>query len=399
MLNEFRFQLAREDRPRPYDGPDITGQTRPFPDTAFDFGSSYRFGMPFFLPVEYNDTRFQITNNLSWLIKGRHTIKVGARVQPRELGADLHRLRQRPLHLRQHAGLPQLRAVRPEVRRVLERLDQHDGRVPGGRQHHRAAAAVPAAGRRRRAVGRGGRHAGRSRRSSRRSSSRTSGSRRRTSRSSTASAGRRRSSPIRSRRPTEVFYARFIGQPGFPSDGTIPSDMKMWQPRLGISWDPGGDGKQVVRLSAGLFYARIPGLSLASSRSTNGSRGQTLYRDSTFNGFGVTPPDLAEPDSAVADREPGPPGRVRVRQGLPEPAHGLGRRWRTSASSWRTCRCSSASRTRRRCTSRGSSTATTPVFGSPWRTGLGAERHQRHRRADGGRELGQGASTTASRSA
>jgi hypothetical protein len=64
----------------------------------------------------------------------------------------------------------------------------------------------------------------------------------------------------------------------------------MWQPRLGISWDPNADGRQVVRFSTGLFYARIPGLNLASTRSTNGSRGQTLYRDSTFNGFGVTPP-------------------------------------------------------------------------------------------------------------
>ncbi|MRR11564.1 TonB-dependent receptor, partial [bacterium] len=36
-LNEFRFQLAREDRPRPYNGPNISGQSRPFPDTAFDF--------------------------------------------------------------------------------------------------------------------------------------------------------------------------------------------------------------------------------------------------------------------------------------------------------------------------------------------------------------------------
>jgi hypothetical protein len=42
-LNEFRFQFAREDRPRPYTGPDIAGQSRPFPDTAFDFVSGYRF--------------------------------------------------------------------------------------------------------------------------------------------------------------------------------------------------------------------------------------------------------------------------------------------------------------------------------------------------------------------
>jgi hypothetical protein len=57
----------------------------------------------------------------------------------------------------------------------------------------------------------------------------------------------------------------------------------------------------VVRFSSGVFYARIPGLSLASSRSTNGSRGQSLYRDSTFNGFGVTPPAWPNliPQSAI----------------------------------------------------------------------------------------------------
>src|SRR6185295_4558986 len=58
----------------------------------------------------------------------------------------------------------------------------------------------------------------------------------------------------------------------------------------GISWDPMGDGKTAVRLNGGVFYGRVPGLSLASSRSTNGSRGQTLFRASFFNGFGVTPP-------------------------------------------------------------------------------------------------------------
>ena len=64
----------------------------------------------------------------------------------------------------------------------------------------------------------------------------------------------------------------------------------MWQPRLGLSWDPKGDGKQVVRATGGIFYSRIPGLSLASTRSTDGTRGQTIFRHSFFNGFGVTPP-------------------------------------------------------------------------------------------------------------
>jgi hypothetical protein len=52
-----------------------------------------------------------------------------------------------------------------------------------------------------------------------------------------------------------------------------------------------------------VFHARIPGLTLASARSTNGSRGQSLYRDSTFNGFGVTPPAWPNliPQSAISN--------------------------------------------------------------------------------------------------
>ena len=38
---------------------------RPLPDTAFDFASSYRFGEPFFIPVDYFDQRIQFNDNLS----------------------------------------------------------------------------------------------------------------------------------------------------------------------------------------------------------------------------------------------------------------------------------------------------------------------------------------------
>jgi hypothetical protein len=100
----------------------------------------------------------------------------------------------------------------------------------------------------------------------------------------------RRWSPTPLTDPSRVFYAPFIGKPGFPSNGTIPSSWKQFQPRLGIVWDPTGKNKTLIRLGGGIFYSRTPGLDLASSRSTNGSVGQSIYRDSTFNGFGLTPP-------------------------------------------------------------------------------------------------------------
>ena len=64
----------------PVQRPDHHGrqrQNRPLPDTAFDFGSTYRFGMPFFIPVEYYDTRIQFNDNVSFL-RGAHSIKAGA---------------------------------------------------------------------------------------------------------------------------------------------------------------------------------------------------------------------------------------------------------------------------------------------------------------------------------
>jgi len=112
--------------------------------------------------------------------------------------------------------------------------------------------------------------------------------------------------------PSLVFFGPFIGKTvtnargtfAFPSDGTIPSDKGMWQPRFGFAYDPNGDGRQVIRGNAGLYYARIPGLNLASSRSTNGSVGLTYFRNSALTflgrvpGFGNLLPD-AVPQSSV----------------------------------------------------------------------------------------------------
>ena len=83
----------------------------------------------------------------------------------------------------------------------------------------------------------------------------------------------------------------------------------MFQPRLGFAYDVKGDGKQVVRANAGLYYARIPGLNLASGRSTDGSRGQTLFRNSAASPFLGAPPAYGE---LIV-----PPGSSPEPQGLP----------------------------------------------------------------------------------
>ena len=224
------------------------------------------------------------------------------RAQSRQLLADVHRVRQRPLCLRQHPGVPQLRAARPDATWNAPTARRSvTGSCPAGtditgplllylQQAGVGGLTVEEAG--------------------------TQDipqvepalfiqDKWQPNAHLTVSYGIRWEAQIQPDMITprdELFYREFLDNPAFPSDGTIPSDKRMWQPRLGISWDPGGDGKQVVRASAGIFYARIPGLNMASTRSTDGTRGQTLFRASFFNGFGVTPPTWPNliPQSQIA---------------------------------------------------------------------------------------------------
>jgi outer membrane receptor for ferrienterochelin and colicin len=369
MLNEFRFQLAREDRPRPYAGPDITGQSRPFPDTAFDFGSSYRFGEPFFFPVVYNDTRVQITNNLSLLL-GTHTIKVGGEFNRVNSSQTFIGFANGRYVFGSTQGFLDYVAFGPRYVECSNGTTSTTGACPAGasitgplllflQQAGVGGLSVEEAG---------------TQDIPQVEPSFFIQDKWQPVPNLTISYGLRweaqlQPDPITP--PSEVFYAPFIGQAGFPSDGTIPSDKGMFQPRLGVSWDPGADGRQVLRFSTGLFYARIPGLSLASSRSTNGSRGQTLYRDSTFNGFGVTPPIWPNliPQSEIAN--PDHPDVFVFDKDFRNP-----RTWSSTVAYERELMANlSASVTYThsdtdfitRFINRND-----PVFGSPWSTGLGA---------------------------
>jgi len=72
-------------------------------------------------------------------------------------------------------------------------------------------------------------------------------------------------------------YGAFLDHPAFPSDGTIPDQWKMFQPRGGVAWDLSGKNTSVLRASAGIYSARQNMLSQVGSVTTNGIQQQTLF--------------------------------------------------------------------------------------------------------------------------
>ncbi len=70
--------------------------------------------------------------------------------------------------------------------------------------------------------------------------------------------------------PSETVYASLLSNPAFPSDGTLHSAKKQFQPRLGFAWDISNQGKSVLRASAGVYYGRQNMLSQVGSITDNG---------------------------------------------------------------------------------------------------------------------------------
>ncbi len=70
--------------------------------------------------------------------------------------------------------------------------------------------------------------------------------------------------------PATTAYGTFLSNPLFPSNGTLPSEKRMWQPRLGMAWDLWGNQKSVLRANAGIFNGRQNMLTQVGSITTNG---------------------------------------------------------------------------------------------------------------------------------
>ncbi len=83
--------------------------------------------------------------------------------------------------------------------------------------------------------------------------------------------------------PAKTRIGQFLTNPNFPSDGTVPGYHKAFQPRLGIAWDPWNNGKTVLRANGGAFFARLPALMIANGTANNGAIAGTLFEASFLN--------------------------------------------------------------------------------------------------------------------
>ena len=82
--------------------------------------------------------------------------------------------------------------------------------------------------------------------------------------------------------PAQTAYGPLLANPLFPSDGTLHSPKKEFQPRLGFAWDVSKNGKSVLRASYGIYYGRQNMLTQVGSITDNGVQQFGIFCNSTF---------------------------------------------------------------------------------------------------------------------
>ncbi len=306
-LNEFHITYAREDRPR-----SATPSSVPA-DTGMGFGPTFRFGNPFFLApnVDELSKRFQVKDNFS-IVSGKHTVKAG--------GEWLH-----TNNFQVFRGFFEGRYLFDSVTGFLRYASPA---APGGFGPYAVGcsngtyvtAPTPcAAG----SAASGGPLLFYLQSSSPDGVARDEAGESdinneefslfvqdkwQVGRGLTLDYGLRWDAQLMPDTvdPKTTAYARFLTDPRFPSDGTIPDQWKQFQPRLGMAWDVNEDGKSVLRASAGIYYARQNMLSQVGSVTTNGIQQKSDFRNTSFTAFADMPvwPNLLAPSTVPAGTFP-----------------------------------------------------------------------------------------------
>ena len=80
--------------------------------------------------------------------------------------------------------------------------------------------------------------------------------------------------------PSKTAYGIFLSNPAFPSDGTLHNQKKEFQPRLGFAWDVRNNHKSVLRASWGIYNGRQNMLTQVGSITTNGAQQRTIFTNS-----------------------------------------------------------------------------------------------------------------------
>ena len=156
--NELRVQMAREDRPRLYQGPLLPSARlpgppqfaelggRPFPDIGMDFADSFRIGLPFFLPIDPAfDTRFQVVDNVSFAT-GAHLFKAGVEYNRTRVGQQFIGLANSRYVFDSVEGFIGFVHARRPLRHLLGRFDQPARGLSARIGHRRSGPALPAVG-------------------------------------------------------------------------------------------------------------------------------------------------------------------------------------------------------------------------------------------------------------
>jgi carboxypeptidase family protein len=226
LLNEARFQYRIEDRPRVNNGEGMDFVNKAGPQTQVS-GCCF-FGGVSFLPIPVTSTTIQFTDSMTW-IHGGHTIKFGVDVN-RYHTSEVFRGNWRGVYI--FNNIANFTAV----------LNKTPGAVPDqfrifyGDGIFAATVSNPAG---------------------------FIQDSWKINRRVTLSGGLRYEAYLEPTPPRP--------NAALPATAQVPSDLKEFQPRVGLAVDLTGDGKTVLRAGAGMFYAGTPSLLLNQVFNSSGN--------------------------------------------------------------------------------------------------------------------------------